>query len=602
MRINTLTINNFRSYKKPVTFDLRGENHINVLLGENGSGKTSLLSAIKYVLFGPRMFGSENQTKDYIAWVTREKNMDSNLNYFQIELEFVDINKVVKVNRKSSIMRDGSLSEVCNVTIDGQLQKDNSYLNKLNYNLFNHIFFDGEKISKLTGSKREMNKFIETTLDVYFEIDVFKQLLKDAKLSKRNEYKQNSTVVYASLEKELTTIEKKIGQNESSLQSIDSEIQTNQSNITQLSNEMKKKNIISDEEVKKIQGEVNHLKKEIEEISTEVTKFLKSNLHLLILSEVLVDYKNNLDDTRNERIEKLLKQYQSLSSNNYELDPVLNINEEANILKLASSVSDFDWTNIEQLLKEYISKSNKLGRRQKKLAKSEEGRQMMDLGQNIKFLENEISNLEVKYFDIETKLMERRELRKGLIEDIENERKKMLTDTLVRNSIAEKDKLIDILEQYIDAQSKQVMEGLSKSMMDILSKYILRKNNLVDDIRINDNQIYIIKDKHERLLSSYSAGEQQLFIVAYIFALVSESTIKLPLLLDTFFARLDTSHQNNLLRYISSKLDNQVIFIATDSELTGEKMRLLNPNINVVYSLQNDGYETQLEVKNAFEN
>ena len=53
MRIERVSIKNFRQYKNVVfEFDKKGQCDLHIILGNNGIGKTNLLNAISWCLYG----------------------------------------------------------------------------------------------------------------------------------------------------------------------------------------------------------------------------------------------------------------------------------------------------------------------------------------------------------------------------------------------------------------------------------------------------------------------------------------------------------------------------------------------------------------------
>lgn len=88
MYLSELKLWNFRKYGDSSSFDISKPNlvlkfnkGINVLVGENDSGKTAIIDAIKLVL----------KTQDY-EWVrVTEKDFFNNSNRFRIELQFDDL-------------------------------------------------------------------------------------------------------------------------------------------------------------------------------------------------------------------------------------------------------------------------------------------------------------------------------------------------------------------------------------------------------------------------------------------------------------------------------------------------------------------------------
>lgn len=595
MRINKLTIENFRSYEHKTEFTFKGENDINVILGQNGTGKTSFLSAIKYVLFGPRTFGSDYFTKDYINWATREINFNTNNDTFEVGLQFTYNDQLIDVVRTSTIGE--KYSENVIVFISGQKQKDAKFLDNFNYNLFNNIFFNGENISLLTSSDKELKKFIETIVDVYFELDVFKLVKKDTENAINRSLKEVATNKYTNLEKELSRNESKLKGYGTSLQKIESEIEANDVKVDQLEQEMKKRHALSSKDEKRIQGNVDSAKLDFAKSEKKLVDFLKTDAHKLLMNGVLKEANTDIVRTRNERLEVIKSIYNAIESNELVELNELNILDLKTEIRIANNSLDYDKTNILSEISNYNSIARRLKNNQTRLSKSEDGKKMMNYNSNFDYLVSHGQELRKQYANIETKYNLKLAERNDILSSIELEKKKMLDKELLNNAIIEKNNLIDICNRYLETQSNVVFHQVAGSMEEFLKNHLLRKSNLIDSISIVDYSLQISKDGKVRPIESFSAGEQQLLLISLIFAVLKQARVEVPLILDTFFARIDDTQQDNLIRFLSNQLDNQILFIATDSELPADKLEKF-ANINKIYKLENDGYKTNVGVIN----
>ncbi|WOO89596.1 AAA family ATPase [Mollicutes bacterium LVI A0078] len=593
MRINKLTIENFRSYEHKTEFTFKGENDINVILGQNGTGKTSFLSAIKYVLFGPRTFGSDFFTKDYINWANREVNFNSKNNTFEVGLQFIYNDQLIDVVRTSTVGK--KYSENIIVFISGQKQKDAKFLDNFNYNLFNNIFFNGENISLLTSSDKELKQFVETIVDVYFELDVFKLIKKDTENAINRSLKEVATSEYKVLEKKLVRNDMKLKDYSTSMARIVNEIEANNVKIDQLEQEMEKRHALSTRDEKRIQGNVDNAKSEYSLSEKKLVNFLKTDAHKLLMNSVLKKSNEKIKQSRKSRIEILRNVYSAIENDQYvDLDTVdiLNLKTE---VRIANSILDYDKKEILSEIENYNRIVRSLKINQTKLSKSEDGKKMMNFNTNYEFLVKHGEDLNKQYERIETKHNLKLAERNDILNMIEVEKKKMLDDELLNNAIREKNNLIEICERYLSEQSNTVFHQVAGSMEQFLKHHLLRKSNLIDSISIVDYNLQIVKDGKIRPIDSFSAGEQQLLLIALIFAVLKQARVEVPLILDTFFARIDDVQQDNLINFLCSQLNNQILFIATDSELPADKLEKFN-NINKIYKLENDGYKTKVGV------
>lgn len=595
MRINKLTIENFRSYEQRTEFTFKGKSDINIILGQNGTGKTSFLSAIKYVLFGPRTFGSDFFTKDYINWANNEINFNSNNDTFEVGLQFMYNDQLIDVVRQSTV--GDKYSEVINVFISGKKQQDASFLDNFNYNLYNNIFFNGENISQLTSSNKELKKFIETIVDVYFELDTFKLIKKDTENAINRSLKEVATNKYKVLEKELIRNENKLQSYSTSMINIERELEANKVKVNQLEQEMKKRHALSNRDEKRIQNNVDKAKLDISKLEKKLLNFLKTDANKLLMNKVLLDTNTKIESTRNARIEMLGNVYSKLEKKEYVDFEMLEILYLKTEIRIANNILEYDKSTIITELDKYNSMVRSLKINQTKLSKSEDGKKMMNYNTNFDYLVHHGEVLNNQYETIETKYNLKLAERNDIVNVIEIEKKKMLDDQLLNNAIREKNNLIEICDRYLKVQSNIVFHQIAGSMEEFLRNHLLRKGELIDSITIVDYNLQIRKDGKLRPIESFSAGEQQLLLIALIFAVLKQARIEVPLILDTFFARIDDVQQDNLIKFLSSQLNNQILFIATDSELPQAKLQKFD-NINKVYKLENDGYKTKVGVIN----
>lgn len=600
MRLNKLIINNFRSYEKETEFIFKGTNDINIIIGENGTGKTSFLSAIKYVLFGSRTFGSEYYTKDYVNWATNELNFNSDSNQFSITLQFVDKGSLIDVKR-SSIVSVDDYEEKLELFINGKRQLNTKYLENLNYNLYNNIFFNGEKIGEVTSSERELRKFTENMIDVYFELGTFKQIIKDTQSAINKEVKKVSTDQYKSIQSELTHVDKKVDQYQTSVKNLTNEIAETDSKIKQIKSSMEKHHMLNSASEKAQQQKLDEAKANFIKLEDGLRKFLQREANILLTKSLLKNCSEELNATRDERVKELIKQYNQLTSNLSKVEKTANIsiNLEKKILQMNDFSQNYNLEKAEKLFNAISSVKSQVTRASNLLEKSEDGKKLLSFDANLEFLQAKSKSLKEKLLGIEIKLEQALINREELIGKLDIESKTMLSDTLAANAILEKEKLIKVCETYLVNKRRDVFNQVAGHMETILKEDLLRKKNLVDSVIIDDYNLNIISDGKIRAISSFSAGEQQMFLIGLIFSILDQAHVEVPLILDTFFARIDGTQQENLIKYIDAKLNNQALFISTDSELTVDKQMMFK-NVNKKYMLFNDGYKTRVE--EAYEN
>ena len=83
-----------------------------------------------------------------------------------------------------------------------------------------------------------------------------------------------------------------------------------------------------------------------------------------------------------------------------------------------------------------------------------------------------------------------------------------------------------------------------------------------------------------------SSGEKQIFVMSLYWAMMQQSKNDLPYVIDTPFARIDTTHRANITDYFFKQLDGQLIVLSTDEEISGAHMASMSDQISHIYMLE----------------
>ena len=110
-----------------------------------------------------------------------------------------------------------------------------------------------------------------------------------------------------------------------------------------------------------------------------------------------------------------------------------------------------------------------------------------------------------------------------------------------------------------------------------------------DDIAVHNadanHTLALDLDGNELLKHQLSAGEQQMFAVAIVWALALTSGYKAPVIIDTPMARLDSSHRANFVTKYLPAASSQVMVLSTDEEVYGRYLDLVRDNVVDYYTL-----------------
>lgn len=104
-------------------------------------------------------------------------------------------------------------------------------------------------------------------------------------------------------------------------------------------------------------------------------------------------------------------------------------------------------------------------------------------------------------------------------------------------------------------------------------------------VTISEDYLLSVLDQEQRPLALISSGENQILTMAFIGALAECSVEEAPMVMDTPFGRLDVGHREGILRWVST-FDTQVILFVQSGEYQPEQhAHLLGGKIGREYSI-----------------
>ncbi len=595
MIINKITLRNFTSYEGEYVFNFANDKRFNLINGENGNGKTSLLKSIVFGLYGSKMYDSTHVTKQYKDFILSALNNSTKENYFLVELNFdyqninYNISRKVLVNKK----RD-NFEEYETILADNVVVKECPLLSEYSKDVIELFFFNGETILDIIKSNK-FNSYIHQLISISFNLKTFEQLDRDISKSIGNEFKEISTDKYDSLLSQLKQLEEKLTYNEKEKKHYSQTLENDELNYKFAINEMKNHGVLLSDEVQKHTFKEQELKGKKSQIDEEFTEyFIDGTFNNLLLSKINKKQSKLLDETREDRVQNLIKKYQNIKDDNEFQYEDIDYNLEKYIIHKASVNSQEIGDKLLEKTMQYAKHEKQINSIRKKLAKSEEGQKYVDFNDNIAFYTENIQKVSKILSQIENNNDAIKNEMETLRGNIEVEKKEMLKSSLQSNAFNEKEKLIKIVREYQDVKLKEIIELINAELNYVLKDVLLRKSNLIDTIKIIDGELKITQKKKNVDFTNFSAGEQQLLIVGVILSILKTSRNMNPLVLDTFIGRLDSDHTKNILGFLQNEIENQIIILTTDREVTEKEYQMIKDDINISYRLDNDGYKTML--------
>ena len=146
---------------------------------------------------------------------------------------------------------------------------------------------------------------------------------------------------------------------------------------------------------------------------------------------------------------------------------------------------------------------------------------------------------------------------------------------------------IEVLREFKIRLQREKVAKLSSTVTHCFRE-LVEKDSLVSEIKIDPTTLDVTildLDGNELLKSQLSAGEQQMFAVAIVWALALTSGYKAPVIIDTPMARLDSSHRANFVTKYLPAASSQVMVLSTDEEVYGRYLDLVRDNVVDYYTL-----------------
>ncbi len=354
--------------------------------------------------------------------------------------------------------------------------------------------------------------------------------------------------------------------------------------------EIEEKGLLRDKENKELEKKEFEIKIKLN-LNKDIIKKEIKNINILLHKDFLKKENDYLNKTRKKRLEKIIEIYSNIEK---DIDLDISLDLERNIIKKYKSFKGYNYKLVENITKENKKLKDELIKIRNKFIKNKSGQEYISYIDNIDYLESlydkkekEISLLSLNLNNIENELNINNQ-------DLEKEDKLNNLNKQEKNSIKEKEKLSKILDDYLKVQRKDVIENVQKETLNILNNKLLRKNQLIDDIKIT-NEVKLYNNKKKLNIKNFSSGEKQMIITSFLFSIIKVSKIHSVLVLDTFIGRLDNSHTQNLFEYFKKDINNQIIILTTNRELSKEDYKSLESDISKIYTLKNDGYNINIK-------
>ena len=646
MKINSIRLKNYRQYKdETIEFSTSDNKNFTIIQGTNGVGKTNILNAITWCLYGKeKHIDQKNKGLPIVNTLTINEMEPGDKCNVVVKIHMIDDeNKRIIIGRRINYKKlnngklgmtsdnysnlpDGSIFEMIKQEKNDMVEvKDPEYvLNRLiPESIEEYFFFDGERL----------NDYFRTTSGAKIREAVFKisqvGLIENAIEHLENKKKDfvrkagNLSSKAEEIKDELNKSEELLEEYKKRLIVLKREKEGAQKKEDEFSEKLRTSSFPNIRELEQeriiIENELNKIEIEVEELKKNRFDYLIKKAPLIFAYNPIIKTKKLIDskkeagdippDYKKNFLEKLLKNGKcicgtDISQNNkfreniekilYECDDISNISSElteeyVHLKSITNELKDFRKEQIFYGKKiKGLEGDRKL--KNKRLKKISEKIKGFDI-EKIKRWENKLKEYRVIRDKITEQIIENKYYKEK--EEKELNKLNKLFDEELRKE--EKNKKLRKILHFCD-NSLDVLRKIKNGIMEDVRKEIeektktqffdlIWKKDTYKDVKIDENyQISVLNQYGLEGIGTLSAGERQILALSFMAALNSVSGFNVPIIIDTPLGRLSKEPKKNIAINLPNYLKGkQVTLLVTEEEYTQEVRDYLAINVSKEY-------------------
>lgn len=625
MKINNLKINGFGKIENK---EINLENKINIIYGKNESGKSTIFNFIVSMLYGcSKLKKGKNISnfEKYKPWNTEEFSgkikyeLDNNKKY-EIIRKFKSKNPIIYNENSEDISKQFNNDKTKGINyfyeqtgIDEDLfisttavAQEEIKLEKNNENLIiqkiTNIASTGEDNTSYKNAINKLNKKqlneIGTSRSNDRPINKIEKELNELKIKKNNlnnviKNKENFEIENNKIKTEINNSENKI----EVIKNIKEIIEKNKI-------EKEKINLIS-ENVLNYEKEINDLKSEKERIEKKLIKEKNNKNNKLIIEIISLILSIIILATGVILKNNIIKITTLIPTAVFITTLCINIKNKKEIRKIKENNKTIkrEEINIENKI-EIIEKNIKDEKLKKELLENKIKNIINIEKEKIKnkynsekyieelFLDNNIENtyekeikilnenkLQLHKLEIEKNNMEEKLNNLILIDEKINYLEEQYKELMQKNESIEYAK--NILEKAYIEMKQNITPKFIKNLSEIIKEI---SDNKYEEIKFNNEDGLIVEKENGEYVGvdKLSVGTIDQLYLAFRLSIIKEiSEERIPIILDEAFAYYDEKRLENILKYLSEKIDNQIV-IFTCTKREKEILERLKINYNFI--------------------
>ena len=654
MFLDYIEIENFRPYygNQRIDFGYNENQNLTVILADNGSGKTSLVNALTWCLYGKELHDVRDKSEPLYNLKAADEADSEERDEIKVSVKIrfyyfdEDLNKkYFNVSREISFQKwvDNQWSSeydsyvIVDETGEEPLDRDRAQYaidNKIPENMFQYFFFNGATLSNYfdnTETKLTLKKYIKQISQIDLIDDMSKHLSSTlTSLNKRyNKLRPKDQKNYNLL------IENKITEKEN----LEDEISNNHEEIDEslklvlkFTDKLKK---VDSDHVKELTNRradldneksslVNSIKKDTDEYDDLILELFP----LAALFDELTESIKISDDARETKtappdiertlLNDILEDGYCICGVKLEDHPEC-VEELMKRLKDTSKVKNEDFYKDYYEIKKVLTKlkdlpkietlrntiqTNKARLNSVKLEISEISEELSSIDEENVAVWEEQRDKNQKHVDrLRNKnisLAKKIEKVKNDIINLKNERKKNIGVKGELKELSDKIEFCETAKGAVSTLSNDVQKHIRDKVNDKTREQFINIDwayNKYTDVTIeNDYRITVTKSSGRKVRpGDLSDGEENLLALSFMMALHSLSGFEIPLIIDAPLEKLDKSKRLEFITDLHEYTkDKQIVFLFTDSQYTNDVRASMLKNISDEYELKPAENKTEI--------
>lgn len=650
MNIIKIEIDNYRQFQKPteILFSTEKEKHITIIQGDNGCGKSNIMNALTWCLYGEEMFRSKkNEGRPIINDESVHKLQNFETSSVTVSVTIGEKEPEYKFTRTQTYKKmGGAIKSVLDPEFSGfeitekkgyrELSDPEWYVNHhfVPESLKNFFLFDGEKMNEYFEDTEKIGQYIEDLAQISTlnsTIDSLKKVLRaiNAEIKNSKGFGNVDYMETTNLKIKITSAKNELNQIKERRMKIDAEIDEIDEFLKNNNNTTVKGLQQSRKQAEQLQAEYVNNKSEAED---KIKRLIADYIPIVFSYRALTYAKDEIEENTKKGVlppaikdvflQDLLSRGTCICGRNLDDDPECRKKLEQLLTDVMPSAVAEDSINGRMVIADLLDKID-FTENLKKYRKivNDCDTNINDIVKQLELISDKLKNVNI------AEISSKEHRRQNLYEEKYNIAKEEKTqEDIIKNSEkAIKEREAANVEFQRQNEKARKIQSLRDYTEHIITNFENVKKTLVEEVRMQLEEKtrssffqLIWKDKEEfsdvsiiekngkfhisvksrfgdECLGDISSGEKQALALSFTAALYVVSGNNVPIFIDTPMGRISGTTRDNMATFFPEYLPYaQLIILPTDTEYTPNVRQQLKPSVGKEYKLKFSNGKTEV--------